>query len=528
MDEAAVEDKGAAETMLQVLQAELSRLVAVVREAKANGEKPVDVLQEQNLVPDAVQYTLALRALRLEEQFNEALELYAAMDRVFEADVSVYTELIGVHIAMGYFSRAVDTYRKMRRLGIKPNLSCFNCMLRVHAQSCDVEESLDLLEEMDREDILPDVTSFELALKTCSYDGSRAIGRNTMTTVEDFFNRMQALGIVPSATCYRRAFRTCRWHGNWERGVDLLSDMLSKGVVANDLTLRHFLTMCCNTVDIPGEVAKIFKRLEDNKSVTLLEVHYDTVITQCAKEGDWAEVIDIASRMPARQCEPSIVTINSVLTACVEMGRWEAALSLLNTIRSHEDTDPPALMAALSEAIRACVKAEEWQEVFKLATELRRFRRKIDWRSPDLIDVKGMPGEVAGALLRATLNEAIQRAYGVEEAEQEEEEATEKEIVDVVVAVNSEDLLSTPGTRSRAIEGTAAGAAITVALEILGVEANPQCLTQPFPCIRIPASSFQGPLMEQRVKSAIGAMAVGAEEGASDVGEADDASPRSI
>jgi len=522
------------EELRERLQTDFSALLAVVREAQAADEDPAEVLQERQLVPDVVQYALALRALRLEEQFKAALQLFAAMEGVLTPDVAVYAEILGIHVAMGFWTRVIDTFTRMRRQGILPNLSCYNCVMRVHAECRNARKAAELLLEMKQDDLMPDLTSYELAFRACNgKHGEKCL---------DVMSLMEAQRLKPSATCYRRAIRSLGRLSMWDRGAALFDDMRSRNIEIDEHTLNVYLCACMSAPN-PGTAASVFKRIEADAGITVSELHYDTVICACEKEGNWPEVVALAARMGANGVDPHMITCSSVLTACVELGKWEAALSLLSSIRG-DDTATGTLDFAISEVLRACVNAGQWDEVVRLHTELRQLRRGLDADGPDMVDVRGLPPEVAGTVVRSTLQEAVQRLAesegGGTPTGSSAGSSAHSGPQDVVVLVETDNLVSeswgAPGMRrAKTVMGTAAASAVVVAIEELGREANLQCLTQPFPCIRIPGVALESPLLQQRVQKAVSDFALGAgqpsEKGVGEGGEADHASngvPRSI
>lgn len=520
------------EEMLKQLQEGLTTLLSVVREAQAAELDPVEVLQERQLVTDVVQYALALRALRLEGLFKAALQLLAVMEGVLEPDVSVYSEALGVHVAMGRWTRVMDTFTRMKRQGIRPNLSCYNCVLRAYAESNNAQKAADLLRDMRESAVAPDMTSYELALKASA-------GKHGEKTL-DVLRTMKVAQVTPNAVCYRRAIRAMGQHTMWEKAIDLFDEMRSQNVEIDEFSLNTFLCACM-VAPTGGTASSVFKRLEADPGITLSELHYDTVITACEKEGNWPEVVALAARMGARGVDPHLITYSSVLTACVELGKWEAALSLLNSIRN-EDTDTGTLAFAVSEVIRGCLNAGKWGEVAQLHTELRRLRRELDSDGPELVDVRGLPPEVAGGVVRSSVREAVQRlGDSGGEGSPATPPSTSSSIAtgpqDIIVLVEPSDIVSevgAPGSRqSKAVKGTPAASAVVVALEELGKEANLQCLTRPFACVRIPGIALESPLLQQRVQKAVsdftlGAGQASAAEGIEEAGDASTGTPRSI
>jgi len=92
-------------------------------------------------------------------------------------------------------------------------------------------------------------------------------------------------------------------------------------------------------------------------------VHYNVMISACARPRRWREALELFDRMRKRNVERSTVTYNSLLHVMHRAGRWKLSLKMLKQMR--RDKVPPDTIT-FSSAIAACGSAGEWQRALLL------------------------------------------------------------------------------------------------------------------------------------------------------------------
>jgi len=246
----------------------------------------------------------------------------------------------------------------------------------------------------------------------------------------------------------------------------------------------------------------------------------------------------LAARMGERDVSPDGITCNSVLRACVELGNWQAALTLLGSMRD-DGIELDGL--AYSTVLQACAQAEQWEEVLRLhamiediqssvvreeiaqpviaalwelghaedarrvyheATDrgwLRLWKRRRFGAGPALLDTRRVAPQVVNIAVDIALSEARQTGEKDSAGLVFQGASTRKEAQDVVVVVNDEDIGS-QGEVLEAVEGSTAAAVLEVARQVLGQKAKLECLRDPVACIRIPGSELEVQRVQQAMK----------------------------
>lgn len=49
-------------------------------------------------------------------------------------------------------------------------------------------------------------------------------------------------------------------------------------------------------------------------------ITYSALISACEKAGQWQAALDLFERMQAEGCPPNVITFNSIITACGQVG----------------------------------------------------------------------------------------------------------------------------------------------------------------------------------------------------------------
>jgi len=484
---------------VEQLQADFAALVAVIKEVQEREGNLAEAVQERGLVQTQVRFILALRALRLTENYAAVLQLFADLNSAFEPSTFAFVEVLGTHVATSRWLNVVETFTRMIRLELKPDLNCYNCLLRAYAEIRSAKRAEELLRTMKQKGVLPDVTSFEFAITACRRSQPELAG--------SILKAMIDAKVTPSAVCYRHVIKMMGFNSRWRESIELYNDMRSREIEVDEKTLNTFLRACALHPE-SAVSTEVFPLMEADSGIKLTQLHYDVAIRACERLGDWQGMVALASRMAARGISPHEITINSIVRGLAEMGQWEAALTVLNSQRE-SGVGEDVLAYGLNEIMQACILAEEWNQALRLHTELRHMRRNdgATELGAEVIDVRQLPVRLAGDVVRVVLGEVL------DSLNPEDEALVPLDIIVLVdeAAVTFDGPKQPSLQRSVPVEGQAAEQIFAVASEVLGQEAKLQCARNPFPLVRIPSAAFKGVLLKQRVQEAVSDFAVAGE-----------------
>lgn len=360
-----------------------------IRAAKAGGADALQALKRKARLAEALReaeggqaLAMALRALRLEDLPDVAVRLFKDAEESVELDASVYAELLYAHEAREEWLQVAEVFDQMPKRNVKPDLICYNSMLRACRQSRSRLRVAAVLKDMRDAGLTPDLASYTAAMAAIPSKAHCGV-------ILSIFKTMQDRNVRPDGACYSRVIRACACASQWEQGLELFDEMRSRGFRVDEDT-AWFALRSCALARQAGLMAKKFREAEDDMTISLSDLHYDVAISASERERNWPEVLALAARMGARGVSPHQITSNSVLRACVELGRWDVALKLFKTMRS----DGSVLDSiAYSTVLRALAAAQQWDELVELYEALRAPTASTS----DKALLAGIGGEAGGA-----------------------------------------------------------------------------------------------------------------------------------
>ncbi|KAL2632836.1 hypothetical protein R1flu_004315 [Riccia fluitans] len=308
----------------------------------------------------AIRYASLLPAVNLHfnhmiQEFGNQGDLQAAFAafRSMEGpgvkpDMYTYRALIDACAQQGDASKASAVFREIIRSGNKPNVYVYNSLMNVHAG--DTEIVWKLYEDMRRVRLEPDLTTYNIMLKSCSVskcaDRAKALYRDiergaattglkldvfTYTTAIHIFGEsrmwdlalkvkedMLASGVTPNVITWTALIGACANVGMVEQAFSIFSEMLVSGCLPNAQTYNMLINACCEA-NQHDRAFRLFKEWKETGKI------------RCYRESEEGErpVVEIGELFPeevssevethpTRSCQskPNLVTYNTLMKAC--------------------------------------------------------------------------------------------------------------------------------------------------------------------------------------------------------------------
>eukprot|EP00435_Cladocopium_sp_Y103_P024154 s958_g5.t3 len=530
--EAVEEDEEVSMPVLELDPERAKGIAKVVKEAKKQQLRALDMLREQQLITDEASTLQALRALRLAGLHEEVFTLFAEVNSLTILPEACAEQMASLEAA-GSISELFQQMDEMRRREIRPNISCYNRLMRLHARNRSTTAALTLLAEMRENSVKPDVHTYDFALGSCN---SRKKWENIITLLDS----MQEDGVKPNSSCYRTIMHGLSYsEEHYERCYDLYIEMRENGITPEEHHLVELTRALFGAEGQERDETKgldIFQTLVEDSSVKFTEVHFDMAISICEKAGKWREILALATAMGGRGITPHSMTCNAVLKACVQLGKWDVALKLLGTMeRDGTQLDRIAYLTVLA----ACAGARQWDEVLKLYADiedrfpefigpdmmlptiaamcevgreeeaialyrksfgslLARQQSRRRGNDPIVLDARRLSPQVAGIMMRCALEDSAKSADATAARAAKPMALagfTPTGLKDIFIAVNAADLEDD----AVPVPNSTAGALLKVAREILGADAPLECQQTPFPSVKVPGLSLQSMLVQQEM-----------------------------
>ncbi|CAB1110738.1 unnamed protein product [Ectocarpus sp. CCAP 1310/34] len=306
-----------------------------------------------------------------------------------------FNAAINACVKSGSHGEARLLMRDMGERGLRPGREAFNSLLVVCSTSY---EAMNLLAEMERARVVPDVASYTAAIGACSRGGdlpaalglfeamrrpsppsaaaataaaaepgtgdgavggraakvraapmadAQAYGAAAAACARGLDHRgalrllgeMREAGLRPGRPMFGAVIDACARRGKWEEATALLEEMSASGVAPS---LRHYSSaiFACALGENPGKGLELLsvmrkKRVSPNSTCVNAAIHGFALL------GDWEKSLEILNNMErAHHVVPDSVSYNTAMKACFRSGQNQAGLALFDRMRSYPPNPP--------------------------------------------------------------------------------------------------------------------------------------------------------------------------------------------
>ena len=189
----------------------------------------------------------------------------------------------------------------------------------------------------------------------------------------------------------------CSKAQQWEKALDLFSQMQDKRFRPNNHTFTHLINACGGVGDgiMPRKVyaSMIAHRVKPNSYTAT------AMITALSKTGEWEvglQVLADAERMPAMM-RANAYTYNSAIDACRKADQWDMCWKLFH--RMQRRGEPPAEYT-YSAMMNAAADAKKWEAALILIRTMKRQGFGISVQTKDVTRraFEGAPPDAVAAM----------------------------------------------------------------------------------------------------------------------------------
>eukprot|EP00953_Heterococcus_sp_UTEX-ZZ885_P003307 2313-Heterococcus_DN1.PRE.1 len=151
--------------------------------------------------------------------------------------------------------------------------------------------------------------------------------------------------ITPSTVSYAAAINACSKGGQWQPAVDLLRELLQKGLKPDVTT-------------------------------------YTATIDACSATGQWQQAVQLLREMQQQQqLTPDVMAFNCAISACQKGGNWQLAIELLREVQTAGLKPDQIMYRCLIDALHG---ADELDKAETMYLEMREQRLVADhWSARD-------------------------------------------------------------------------------------------------------------------------------------------------
>jgi pentatricopeptide repeat protein len=274
----------------------------------------LDLMLEAGCPPMVHTYTPIVQGYCSAGRIEEGKNLIAMMECAgCPANVVTYNVLIRALCEDARFDDVKEILAESGAKGWKPSTVTYNTYMNGLCKKGMAKEALQQLDVMLGEGL--DLTTFTLSIVlNCLCHNSKALDAISLLQRSTEFNC--CAGVVAYNTVMSRLCDLGRWQGV----LQLLTDMIKKGITPNTRTLNILVHSLCK-----GGKSSIAKSLVWNQEFAANVVTYNTLIHWFCNYGKYSEVEDLITHMYAAKIVLDEVTFTILVDALCREGNFKGA-----------------------------------------------------------------------------------------------------------------------------------------------------------------------------------------------------------
>ncbi|CAK9101589.1 unnamed protein product [Durusdinium trenchii] len=306
---------------------------------------------------DAVSYSVAISAAEEATAWQDALLLLLATPRDAAAPLA-FAAAISTVARAGHarWPWALELLRQMAREEVLPDVVCFNAAISSCEKAGQWPQALSLLDELGR----------RRTASVVSYSAAISALRSAPSGVERarvLFDAMQGARVQPNVvsfvsllSCYETAWR-------WPDALHLLISTSSTRALISSAAGNVAMSACEKALEWEQALRTFWWMIEQSLQPDLIS--YVAAMSSCEKGHQWQAALSFFERMRLESIRPDVTCFNAAISCCEKALQWQQSLELLAAMASFRvASDSISLSAAMS----ACTRSSRWSAALYLFT----------------------------------------------------------------------------------------------------------------------------------------------------------------
>ncbi|KAK1285753.1 Pentatricopeptide repeat-containing protein [Acorus calamus] len=272
------------------------------------------MMQSEGFKPNSSSMTRVLQTISDSGSLEFGKEVHGYVMRNGHADdIYIGTSLVDMYLKCGSLSSARKVFD-----GIEGrNTFTWNCLIKGYAYNGLFDEALELLMQMEKEGIKPDLTTWNGVISGYSMKG---LFKQALVLIR----RLRSMGLTPNVVSWTAIISGCCQSGNNEESLLLLREMQKEHVEPNAATIASLLRACAGLAFLgKGQelhCLAIQKGLDEDIFVST------ALIDMYSKSGSLRNARHVFEKASSK----SLVSWNAMLVSLSTHGLGEEAISLFH------------------------------------------------------------------------------------------------------------------------------------------------------------------------------------------------------
>ncbi|XP_065852007.1 pentatricopeptide repeat-containing protein At1g56690, mitochondrial-like [Euphorbia lathyris] len=276
----------------------------------------------------------------------------SVFDEMREKDDGTWSAMIKVYERKGFEIEALDLFSLMQREGVKPNFPSVISILSVCGSLASMDHGRQVHARLMRSNFNSDVYVSSALI-------TMYIKCGNLVTAKRVFDRF----IMKDSVMWNSIITGYAQHGLGEEALRVFHELLSSGVVPDEITFVGVLTACSYSGKVK-EGLEIFELMQSRYGVTPGMAHYACTVDLLGRAGRLDEAMSLIEKMPV---EPDAIVWGALLGACrthMKLDLAEHAAKKLQVLEP-ENVGPQILLSNMY------ASQGKWGEVAELRKSMR-------------------------------------------------------------------------------------------------------------------------------------------------------------
>ena len=220
----------------------------------------------------------------------------------------------------GGWRRGLDLLEEMNSIGLSPSVHTYTSLMHALMRGWKLDEVLKLYDRMRNEQLSPNVITYSTLI---SAYGKLRRWRQVLLTLQ----QMSDEGVKPNLWTYNNVMFALNSSQQWNRTLEVYNWLSKEDVRMNTFSYNAVLNACSQLNDFSRAIA-VASEMRAN-AVRRDEFTYGALMAVSERTGNWQQALELLHEAyESSSCSISTVMCNTAISACVQAGEWQQALSI--------------------------------------------------------------------------------------------------------------------------------------------------------------------------------------------------------
>lgn len=266
--------------------------------------------------------------------FHESMKVFEGMKSIgISPSIITFNSLFMILLKRGRLGKVFELYDEMlKTYGVKPDSFTFNVLIRGFVKNSMIDEAFRMFREMDKFKCEPDLVTYNTIIDGLCRAGKVSIARNV---VNGMHNKCESLR--PNVVSYTTLMRGYCGKREIEEALDVLKEMVGKGIKPNQFTYNTIIKGLCETQKL-YLVKEILDecRVGDDPRFVPDSCTFNTILSSHCDSENLDAALNVFEKMKELKVERDSVTYSMLIRTLCSKRNFGKAEELLDELYKQE------------------------------------------------------------------------------------------------------------------------------------------------------------------------------------------------